>query len=147
MKLIGIVFGLAAACTVAVGAQSAQTESKSKITVKDGQEVSVTGCVEPTASGTGFMLTHVADKSGGMHNYMLVSDDSDLAKHVGHRMQLDGKVTDKGDGKVKIETKTKTKVEHGDDKETHSTSEMKGDMAGMRFLGVKSMKMIAASCP
>jgi len=147
MKLIGIVFGLAAACTVAVGAQSAQTESKSKITVKDGQEVSVTGCVEPTASGTGFMLTHVADKSGGMHNYMLVSDDSDLAKHVGHRMQLDGKVTDKGDGKVKIETKTKTKVEHGDDKETHSTSEMKGDMAGMRFLGVKSMKMIAAACP
>ena len=147
MKLIGIVVGLAAVCTVAVGAQSAQTESKSKITVKDGQEVSVTGCVEPTASGTGFMLTHVADKSGAMHNYMLVSDDSDLAKHVGHRMQLDGKVTDKGDGKVKIETKTKTKVEHGDDKETHSTSEMTGDMAGMRFLGVKSMKMIAASCP
>jgi len=147
MKLIGIVFGLAAACAVAVGAQSGQTESKSKITVKDGQEVSVTGCVEPTASGTGFMLTHVADKSGAMHNYMLVSDDKDLAKHVGHRMQLDGKVTDKGDGKVKIETKTKTKVEHGDDKETHSTSEMKGDMAGMRFLGVKSMKMVAASCP
>ena len=147
MKLIGIVFGLAAACTVAVGAQSAQTESKSKITVKDGQEVSVTGCVEPTASGTGFMLTHVADKSGGMHNYMLVSDDSDLAKHVGHRMQLDGKVTDKGDGKVKIETKTKTKVEHGDDKETHSKSEVRGDVNGMPYLGVTSVKMIAATCP
>ena len=128
-------------------AQSAQTESKSKITVKDGQEVSVTGCVEPTASGTGFMLTHVADKSGAMHNYMLVSDDSDLAKHVGHRMQLDGKVTDKGDGKIKVETKTKMKVEDGDDKETKSKSEVKGDMDGMRFLGVKSMKMIAASCP
>ena len=147
MKLIGIVFGLAAACSVGVAAQSAQTESKSKITVKDGQEVSVTGCVEPTASGTGFMLTHVADKGGTMHNYMLVTDDGDLAKHVGHRMQLEGKITDKGDGKVKVETKTKTKVEHGDDKETHSTSEMKGDMAGMRFLGVKSMKMVAASCP
>jgi hypothetical protein len=147
MKLIGMALSLAVACSVALGAQSAQTESKSKVTVKDGQEVTVTGCVEPTASGTGFMLTHVADKSGAMHNYMLVSEDSDLAKHAGHRMQIDGKVTDKGDGKIKVETKTKTKVEHGDDKETHSKSEMKGDMAGARFLGVKSMKMIAAACP
>ena len=52
----------------------------------------------------------------------------------------------KGDGKLKVETKTKTKVD-GDDKETKSKSEVKGDMAGARFLGVKSMKMIAASCP
>jgi len=147
MKLIGMALCFAAVSSLGLGAQTAQTESKSKITVKDGQEVTVTGCVEPTASGTGFMLSHVADKSGAMHNYMLVTEDSDLAKHVGHRMQIDGKVTDKGDGKIKVETKTKTKVEHGDDKETHSKSEMKGDMAGVRFLGVKSMKMIAAACP
>ena len=52
------------------------------------------------------MLTHneATDKSGTMHNYMLVSD-GDLSKHVGHRMQLEGKVTDKGDGKIKVETK------------------------------------------
>jgi hypothetical protein len=147
MKLIGIASGLALACSVALGAASPQTESKSKITVKDGQEVTVTGCVEPNASGTGYMLTHVADKKGMMHNYMLASDDGDLKKHVGHRMQIEGKVSDKGDGKVKVETKTKTKVEHGDDKETHSKSEVHGDMDGMRFLGVKSMKMIAAACP
>jgi hypothetical protein len=145
MKLIGIASALALASTVALGAQ---TESKSKITVKDGQEVTVTGCVEPNASGTGYMLTHVADKKGTMHNYMLASDEGgDLKKHVGHRMQIEGKVADKGDGKVKVETKTKTKVENGDDKETHSKSEVHGDMDGMRFLGVKSMKMIAASCP
>jgi hypothetical protein len=147
MKLIGMAFFVAAACSVGLGAQTGQTESKSKITVKDGKDVTVTGCVEPTASGLRFMLTHVADKGGAMHNYLLVSDDGDLAKHVGHRMQIDGKVTDKGDGKVKVETKTKTKVEHGDDKETHSKSEVKGDMDGVPFLGVKSMKMIAAACP
>jgi hypothetical protein len=147
MKLIGMACCLAVACSVGLGAQTAQTESKSKITVKDGQEVTVTGCVEPTASATGFMLTHVADKTGVMHDYMLVSDDSDLAKHVGHRMQIGGKVTDKGDGKIKVETKTKTKVEHGDDRETQSKSELKGDMAGVPFLGMKSMKMIAAACP
>ena len=147
MKLIGTAFCIAVACSVGLVAQSGQTETKSKVTVKDGKEVTVTGCLERTASGAGFMLTHVADKGGTMHNYMLVSDDNDLAKHVGHRLQIDGKVTDRGDGKVKVETKTKTKVEHGDDKETHSKSEMKGDMAGVPFLGVKSMKMIAAACP
>jgi hypothetical protein len=147
MKLIGIALCAAVVCSVGLGAQSGQTETKSKVTVKDGKDVTVTGCVEPNASGTGFMLTNVADKGGAMHNYMLVTDDSDLAKHRGHRVQIAGKITDRGDGKVKVETKTKTKVEHGDDKETHSKSEMKGDMAGVPFLGVKSVKMIAAACP
>ena len=117
------------------------------MTVKDGQDVTVTGCVEPNASGSGYMLTHVADKKGTMPNYMLASDDGDLKKHIGHRVTIEGKVADKGDGKVKVETRTKTKVENGDDKETHSKSEVHGDMDGMRFLGVKSVKMIAASCP
>ena len=147
MKLIGMMCCLVTAWSVGLGAQTAQTESKSKITVKDGHDVTVTGCVEQNASGTGFMLTHVADKSGTMHDYMLVSDESDFAKHVGHRMQIDGKVTDRGDGKIKVETKTKTKVEHGDDQETHHKSEIRGDLPGVPFLGVKSVKMIAASCP
>jgi hypothetical protein len=90
-------------------------------------------------------LTNVADKSGALHNYMLVSDDKDLAKHVGHRVRIEGKATDRGDGKVKIETKTKTKVEDGDDKETTSKSEIEG--TGPSYLGVRSFKMIAAVCP
>ena len=147
MKLIGMAFGLAVACSGALGAQTAQTESKSKVTVKDGQDVTVTGCIERSASGNGYMLTHVADKKGVVHDYMLAAGDEDYSKHVGHRMTIEGKVADKGDGKVKVETRTKTKVENGDDKETHSKSEVHGDMNGMRFLGVKSMKMIAAACP
>lgn len=144
MKLIGIAAAFALAGSVAL---AAQTESKSKVTVKDGQDVTVTGCVEPNAGGTGYMLTHVADKKGMVHDYMLASSEDDFSKHVGHRVTIEGKVADKGEGKVKVETKTKTKIENGDDKETHTKAEMRGDMDGMRFLGVKSMKMIAASCP
>jgi hypothetical protein len=136
---------LIAVSTVALGAQTSQTDTKSTITVKDGKSVTVTGCVIPTSGGTGFMLTNVADKSGALHNYMLVSDDGDLAKHVGHRVRIEGKVTDRGDGKVKIETKTKTKVEDGDDKESTSKSEIQG--TGPSYLGVRSVKMIAAVCP
>jgi hypothetical protein len=138
-------------CTVMVvsaiglGAQTSQTDTKSTVTVKDGKSVTVTGCVAPTSGGTGFMLTNVADKSGALHNYMLVSDDKDLAKHVGHRVRIEGKATDRGDGKVEIETKTKTKVEDGDDKKTTSKAEIEGN--GPSYLGVRSVKMIAAVCP
>ena len=147
MKLIGTAVCLAAMCTVGLGAQTSQTETKSKITVKDGKEVSVTGCVQPTESGTGYMLTNVADKTGALRSYILVSNDVDLSKHVGHRVMIDGKAADRGDGKVKTETKTTTKVEHGDDKTTKSKTEAKGDLSALPFLGVKSLKMVAASCP
>jgi hypothetical protein len=136
---------LLAASTVGLGAQTSQTETKSTVTVKDGKSVTVTGCVTPTSGGTGFMLTNVADKSGALHNYVLVSDDGDLAKHVGHRVRIEGKATDRGDGKVKIETKTKTKVEDGDDKERTRTTEIEGTSPS--YLGVRSVKMIAAVCP
>ncbi len=147
MKLISTAFCLAAVCAVGLGAQTSQTETKSKVTVKDGKEVTVTGCVQPTASGTGFMLTNVADTTGALRSYILVTDEMDLSKHAGHRVMIEGKAADRGDGKVKTETKTTTKVEHGDDKTTKSKTEAKGDLAGLPFLGVKSLKMIAASCP
>jgi len=147
MKLIASAVVLAAAFSAGLAAQTMEQTTKSKITVKDGKDVTVTGCVERTASGTGFMLTDAADKDGRVHSYMLVSDDVDLAKHVGHRVEIKGKAADRGDAKIKTESETKTKVEHGDDKETHGKSELKGDLSGLPFLGVKDVKMIAAACP
>ena len=121
---------------------------KSKVKVKDGKDVEVTGCIASATSGSGdgYMLTNVADKTGTRPSYTLVSDDPDLAKHLGHRVQIHGKATDRA-GKIEIETKTKTKVKHGDDQETNNKSTLKGDMAGMAYLSVKSLKMIAATCP
>jgi hypothetical protein len=147
MKSIGPALCLSVMCAAALGAQTTETETKSKIAVKDGKDVQVTGCIEPTAGGTGFMLTNAADKTGALHSYMLVSDEIDLSKHVGQRVQISGKAADRGDAKIKTETKTKTKVESGDDKETRSKSEVRGNLSGMPFLGVKSVKMIAAACP
>ena len=146
MKLIGAVFCVTALCAAGLGAQTKEVETKSKITVKDGKNMTVVGCVSPAAGGTGFMLTDVADKSGALHNYLLVSSDSTLSKHVGHRVQVTGKVTDRGDAKVKLETTTKTKVEHGDDKETKTETQIEGDASGMPYLGVKSVKLLAAAC-
>jgi hypothetical protein len=73
--------------------------------------------------------------------YALVTDD-DLSKHLGHRVELKGKASDRGDGKVKIESTVGT----GGDKETAKTEVKGGDMSGMHYLGLKSLKMISASC-
>jgi len=146
---------MAALCLATAVTLAAQTDVKSKVTVKDGRDVDVTGCVASAGrAGDGYLLTNVADKKGTRPDYLLVADDDDLskaltkdlAKHVGHRMQISGKATDR-DGKVEIETKTKTKVEHGDDQETHTKSTQKGDIPGTDYLSVKSMKMIASTCP
>lgn len=138
MKIIGTAFCLAAICAVGLGAQSGTTETKSKtkIDVKDGKNVTVSGCLAANPGG-GYMLT----TTGGDMKYALVTDD-DLSKHVGHRMEVKGKAADRGDGKVKI----KSTVGTTGSETSKTTTEMKGDMAGMRFLGVKSVKMLSSSC-
>ena len=128
MKLTSLTCMLALAGAVSVGAQSSESTTKTKIDVKDGKDMKVTGCV--ASEGAGYVLTNVADKKGTRPDYMLVDDDHDVAKHLGHRVQISGKATDR-DGKIEVETKTKTKVKHGDDQETSSKSTLKGDMPGM----------------
>lgn len=138
MKLISTAFCMAAMCAVGLGAQTStiETKSKTKIEVKEGKNVTVSGCLERN-SGGGYMITNTR----GDMKYVLVTDD-DLSKHIGHRMEVRGKAADRGDGKVKIESTVGTS---GGDK-TEAKTELKGDMAGMHYLGVKSVKMLSSSC-
>ena len=123
---------------------SAQDKPKTKVIVEDGKEMTVTGCVTRNADG-GLAITHTAGKDGAVGSYILArlgsSDDDELDSlkdHVGHRMEIKGKAADKGDGRLKIET---------ENKRTESRSEVKGDLDGMPFLGVKSSRMLATVCP
>jgi Protein of unknown function (DUF5818) len=138
MKIISTACFLAAICAAGLGAQSGTTETKTKtkVDVKDGKDITISGCLAANPGG-GYMLT---TRSGDM-KYALVTND-DLSKHIGHRMEVKGKAADRGDGKVKVESSVGTT---GSEKEKAKT-EMKGDMPGMHYLGVKSVKMISNSC-
>ena len=125
-------------------ALSAQDTPKTKVIVEDGKEMTITGCVARGADG-GYTLTHAAGKDGVVGGYILArlggSDDDELDKlkdHVGHRVEVKGKAADKGDGRLRIET---------ENKRTESKSEVKGDLDGLPFLGVKSSRMLATVCP
>jgi hypothetical protein len=137
MKVIYAAFGLAAMCAVGLGAQSGTTETKTKtkIDVKDGKNITISGCLAANPGG-GYMLT----TTRGEQKYALVTDD-DLSKHIGHRMEIKGKAADRGDGKVSIES---TGTSGGD--KTKVKTELKGDSPDMNYLGVKSVKMISKSC-
>ena len=134
MKLISATFCLAAICSIGVAAQSAETKTKTKVKVDGGRDVTVAGCLARNLDG-GYKLT---DPQGRMI-YALVSGDN-LEKHVGRRIEVKGKATNGNDGKVKIESETKTS---GGEK-TKEKTELTGDV---HALDVKSVKMIASSCP
>jgi hypothetical protein len=140
MKLIGAAFCLVACSALGAAAQTTETKVKTKVEVKDGKDITTTGCVAVNPGG-GYMLT---DTHGDLH-YLLVTDRN-LSKEVGRFVQVKGTATDRGNGKVKIESRTKVDVEHGKDKESKEKTEISGDMPGMPYLGVRSVKTLDSAC-
>jgi hypothetical protein len=144
-KLGCSLIALIAACGLAT-AQDLETKTQTKVSVEDGRSIKATGCVERNADG-GYTLTNVANKDGALGSYILASDGDDLKDHIGHRVEITGKAADKGDGKIKVETKNENRVGDGDKSKTTSKAEVKGDLRGLPYLGVKSVRMIASVCP
>jgi hypothetical protein len=133
-----------AAALVASSVVAAQDKPKTRVIVEDGKEMTLTGCVQRNPDGS-LTLTNAAGKDGDASSYILTAlntdDDErldDLKDHVGHRVEIKGKAADRGDGKIRVKT---------DSGKTETKSEVKGDLSGLPFLGVKSLRMIASVCP
>jgi hypothetical protein len=142
-----MMFGAAAAGL----AQDARTDTKSRTTVsvERGKDVTVTGCVAQAADGS-LTLTHTAGKEGTLGSYVLVAEGADrerLEEHVGDRIEVRGRAVDQGDGRLTIRNKTEVRTEAGDRRTRESRTEVKGDLEGLPFLGVRSVRMLASVCP
>jgi hypothetical protein len=125
------------------------TKTKTRITVEDGKDVTVVGCVDRSSEGS-FTLTHGANKSGAVGSYMLLADGDaldTLKDHVGHRVEIKGKAADQGDGRLKIKTESEVRTSDGDRKKRESTTSVEGALEGLPYLGVKSVRMLASVCP
>jgi hypothetical protein len=137
-----------AAATPVIG-QDVVQKSKTKISVNEGTEITATGCVGRSGDEE-FSLTNAAGKNGALGSYVLVADGDareDLAKHVGHRVEIKGKAVDHGDGEMTVKTETEVATSGGDKKKRESTTKVKGALDGLPFLGVKSVRMLATVCP
>ena len=144
-KLGYTLVAVVAACSLGA-AQDLEKKTQTKLSVEDGRDITVTGCVERNVDG-GYLLTHAANKEGMLGSYVLASGDDDLKDRVGDRVEIKGKAADQGDGRIKVETKNESKAADGDKTKTTTKSEVKGDLSGLPFLGVKSVKTIAKVCP
>jgi len=142
MRFAGIVGMLAVSGLGLVTAVSAQTgtserKEKTKIEIKGGKNVTLTGCLERSSGRTDYVLT---DDFGRL-KYAVVTDD-DLNKYVEQRVQIKGRAADTGDAKVK----TDRKVEGTAGQTLESRVETKGDATPVPYLGLQSIKSIAPSC-
>ena len=140
-------FGLAVVCAAGLTAQTQETKTttNTKIEVKGGKDVTVIGCLERRPSGN-YILTDIREKRPvDPARYALLTSE-DLSKHVGERVEIRGKAVVDGDGKISVESKTKTEVENGKDIETKSKTEGTTGTLDIPFLGVKSLKTLSSSC-
>src|SRR4029077_3617872 len=120
-RMTAIAIGLAVVSAGALTAQTQETKTttKTKVEMKGGKSIAVTGCLERRENGD-YMLTSIRDVRGmDPSRYALVTDD-DLAKHVGERVRIQGKTVSPGDGAVSVKSETKTEVENGKDIQTKS---------------------------
>jgi hypothetical protein len=145
MRLIGVAAALAVCATTAM-AQEIKTTTKEKTTiqVKDGQDMTVTGCLAPFEDA-GYMLTNDI----GELKYVLVTKDN-LSKYAGRRVEVKGVGTDgTTDAKIKIEKEVGTSGEVDGQKmepaKTKHVTEVSGDV-GFPYLSVKSIRRISKDC-
>jgi hypothetical protein len=139
---------LAGLATAPINAQTSQATAKTstKIEVKDGRDVKVTGCLARHTGVSGFGLTDVMDRDTRLDNVILVGDIDKLEDHVGELVEIKGKLADARAGKVEFDSKTTIDREHAPDAESHVKSETKGEFEGSPVLGVRSVKTLRSSC-
>ena len=141
-----LAIGLAAMCAAGLTAQTQETKTttSNKVEITGGKDMTVVGCLNRNPAGDYILTKTGANSAVKPTQYAVIASD-DLAKHVGERVQIQGKVVSGGNGKVTVESKTKTEVENGKDRETKGKTE--GAIASERpFLGMTSMKTLSPSC-
>ena len=141
MKLMSTALAIAAACSIGAAAQTQpiHEQGKQKIEVKDGKKITIHGCLE--RAGNGYIVT---DDRGGL-KYQLITDKN-LSDDVGRLVEVRGKATDRGDAKVKVESKVGTS---GSSTTTTTADSGKTELKGnldLKYLGVDSVKKLAKSC-
>jgi hypothetical protein len=147
IRKTAVAIGLAATCAAGLAAQSqeTQTTTKTKTEIKGGKNVTMIGCLERRSDG-GYVLTQVRDNRRDEHSRYALITSKDLSRHVGERVEIKGKAVVNGDGKVSVESKTRTEVENGKDQETKTRSEGTSGAFDLPSLGVREMKTISSSC-
>jgi hypothetical protein len=149
----------AATALLVGGSALAQTRGKSDSTKSEpkGREVTVIGCLTQGTQPNIFHLSNMPDRLASelavgtkgevpSVTYELVGG-SDLAAHVGHKMQVTGRLDPKVKVEAEHEARTTATTSPSDKKAPTAKVETTEDVEiTMRRLHVKSAKMVGTAC-
>ena len=133
--------------------QQQQQSGGDKRTDSDMKTITVVGCLQPGAQANQFVLANTADPlakgvavrmSGAVPNvtYQL-SGGSNLAAHVGHRVEITGKSTGKAQKAVATDGSVTRKEMPGPDTKVEVKEKAPIEL---RDLQIESMKMVSTEC-
>jgi hypothetical protein len=120
----------------------------------DKKAITVVGCLQKGAQPNQFVLAATADSiakgvavatSGTVPNVTYVlSGGSNLAAHVGHRVEISGRTS--GDAQKAVSADSSVKRERVPDKPDPKVETKEKATIEMRDLQIESMKMVSTSC-
>jgi hypothetical protein len=146
-----------AAAMVLSGSALAQTSAKKDANEPKGREITVTGCLTRGSRPNTFHLSNMPDALGSQLavgtkgevpsvTYELVGG-SDLTAHLGHKMEVTGKLDPKFRVDAEHESRTSVTTNPSDKKAPTAKVETTEDVEiTMRRLYVKTAKMVGSAC-
>ena len=142
------------ALSVSATVNAQQTDTKTSKQGDDRKPATVVGCLQTGAQPNQFVLSATADPlakgvavatSGAVPNVTYVlSGGSNLAAHVGHRVEITGRTT--GNAQKAVSTDTNVKRESIPNKPDPKIETKEKATIEMRDLQVESLKMVSTSC-
>jgi len=146
MSILAIGFAAMWATGIAAQSQTTKTTTETKTEIKDGKEITVTGCLERGADKD-YVLSSIRQtrRPGGPSQYALVTND-DLSKDLGRLVEIRGKTVTRDHGTVSIESKTKVEAEDRPDQEVTTKTQGTSGAFDVPFLSVSSIKTRSSSC-
>ncbi len=142
------------ALSVSATVNAQQTDTKTTKRDDDRKPATVVGCLQTGAQPNQFVLTATADSlakgvavatSGAVPNVTYVlSGGTNLAAHVGHRVEISGRTS--GHAQKAVSTDTNVKRESIPNKPDPKVETKEKATIEMRDLQVESLKMVSTSC-
>ena len=121
----------------------------------DRKAVTVVGCLQPGAQANQFVLSTTADAlakgvavatSGAVPNVTYVlSGGSNLAAHVGHRVEITGRTSGQAQKAVSTDSSATKRIEMPNAPDPKVETKEKATIE-MRDLQIESMKMVSTNC-
>ena len=140
--------------SVSTTANAQQADTKTTAKQDDMKPLTVTGCLQPGAQPNQFVLAATADSmakgvavatSGSVPNVTyLLSGGSNLAAHVGHRVEITGRTTGKAQRAESSDSNVKR--ERIPDKPDPKVETKEKMTIEMRDLQIESLKMVSTNC-